>query len=270
MDINLELILVAGGLITGTVWLLDVLWLKKKRLAAVSDQAIDEYSKKEFTEPMWVDLSKSFFPVFIVVLLLRGFVFEPFRIPSSSMLPTLEEQDLILVSKFSYGLRLPLIHSKFLDNDEPERGDVIVFRYPKDPSINYIKRVVGVPGDEVVYINKQLYINKHLYKKTSEGVYEPGPGGPIPEVAIRYTENTGERTYDVLLTEGRTSGDWSTHVPDGKYLVLGDNRDNSNDSRYWGFVPEENLVGRASYIWMNLNITSWPDKLSRIGIAIND
>lgn len=262
MDINLELILVLGTLLSGVIWLLDWAWLKKWRAKSADDG-------ERVKEPWYVEYAKSFFPVFLAVLLVRGFIFEPFRIPSSSMLPTLEVNDLILVNKFSYGLRLPLVHYRFFSTGHPESGDVMVFRYPNDPSINYIKRVIGTPGDRVGYFNKRVYINGELLPLTEQGVYEPGPGGPTAATAIRYREQMGDQQHDILWTQGRLSGDFETTVPEGKYLVLGDNRDNSNDSRYWGYVPEENLVGRASYIWMNLNVAEWPGKLARIGTSIN-
>jgi signal peptidase I len=217
-------------------------------------------------QPWWLDWTAGLFPVIVVVFLLRSFLFEPFKIPSGSMIPTLLVNDLILVNKFHYGVRLPVINLKVLDNHSPQRGDVMVFRYPPKPSLDYIKRVVGIPGDEVAYLNKQLTING-----------QPLPKTPLPEFfdadEMRYSkqfqEVSGNKTYRLLnndqrpaFVDGATDFPFKDNcrysnegvvckVPEGHYFMMGDNRDNSLDSRYWGFVPEANIVGKAFFIWMH-------------------
>jgi len=262
MDINFPLVLVVLTFATGVVWLADKLFLRKRRLAAADagnpDSDDPKEAGKESSEPWLVDVSRSFFPVLVVVLVLRSFLVEPFQIPSGSMLPTLEVGDFILVNKYAYGLRLPVAGTKILEVDDPERGDVMVFRYPKDGSTNYIKRVVGLPGDRIRYRDKQLFIN----------------GEPVPREFVarlppveRWREQLGSVEHDIYLTMGRVSGsgegEWV--VPDGHYFVMGDNRDNSNDSRYWGMVPDKLVVGKAFAIWMHWkSLTSLPS-FDRVG-----
>ncbi|MGO1233165.1 MAG: signal peptidase I [Marinobacter sp.] len=261
MDINFPLVLVVLTFATGVVWLADKLFLRKRRLAAAdaeSPGSDDSKEGKESSEPWLVDVSRSFFPVLAVVLVLRSFLVEPFQIPSGSMLPTLEVGDFILVNKYAYGLRLPVAGTKILEVDDPERGDVMVFHYPEDGSTNYIKRVVGLPGDRLRYRDKQLFIN----------------GEPVPREFVarlppveRWREQLGDVEHDIYLTMGRVSGsgegEWV--VPDGHYFVMGDNRDNSNDSRYWGMVPDKLVVGKAFAIWMHWkSLTSLPS-FDRVG-----
>jgi len=255
MNIDFALVLVVGAGITGIIWLIDHLWFAKNR-------ANEGFSNEEAKEPLLVEYAKFLFPVFLVVLLLRGFVAEPFRIPSGSMLPTLEIGDFILVNKFSYGLRLPVANKKVINIADPERGDVIVFRYPENPSIDYIKRVVGVPGDKVAYYNKVLYINDKPAKQQPDGQY----------MVDFYQFNQFDEQYDdirhkILVNRMLPAADFVLTVPEHKYFVMGDNRDNSRDSRFWGFVPEENLVGKAFLIWMNWRWGEWP-QLVRVGTVI--
>ena len=241
--------------VTGLVCLVDLLWLRKKRA-------------EEAKEPWWVEYSVSFFPVILIVFLLRSFLFEPFKIPSGSMIPTLLIGDFILVNKYAYGIRLPVINRKILDIANPERGDVMVFRYPDDPSLDYIKRVVGLPGDRVEYQGKRVSINGQLLPVRQIDDYL---SRERMQFSRRYVETVGTREHEILLDEDsppfmaqsrsfphagnciyNTSGQTCT-VPPAHYFVMGDNRDNSSDSRVWGFVPDENIVGKAFFIWLNLN-----------------
>lgn len=256
MDIDFPLVLVVLTFASGLIWLADILFFRKRRLAASpADVASDGDEPKE---PYLVDLSRSFFPVLAIVLVLRSFLVEPFQIPSGSMLPTLEVGDFILVNKYAYGLRLPVAGTKVLDIGDPERGDVMVFRYPVDRETNYIKRVVGLPGDTVRYRDKQLFINDQLIE--SEFVVR------LPPVEVR-KEDLGTVEHDIFHTMGRSGapgeGEWQ--IPEGEYFMMGDNRDNSNDSRYWGTVPDELIVGKAFAIWMHwTSITSLPS-FKRVG-----
>lgn len=209
-----------------------------------------------------VEYSRSFFPVLLFVLIIRSFVFEPFRIPSGSMMPTLLQGDFIFVKKYSYGLRLPVTETKILETGEPERGDVIVFRLPQEPSINYIKRVVGLPGDEVRYERHRLYINGE--QVPLERRQEAGAPDSL------YVEKLGEREHDILITDvDSLRGDGNYRVPEGEYFVMGDNRTNSNDSRFLETttIPEKYLVGEAVMIWMHMDGLSWP-RWERIGNKI--
>ncbi len=274
MHFDLELILVLGSLLTGLVWLADVLWLRRQRLAAApaaegaAGGAGTAAAAGTMPEPWWVEYSRSFFPVLFVVLVLRSFIAEPFRIPSGSMMPTLLVGDFILVNKFSYGLRLPVLHTKVLDLGEPKRGDVVVFRYPRDPSMDYIKRIIGLPGDRVAYFKKQLTINGKPVPQRLLGPYTGG--GPYADAnQLLLEEDLPEVKHDILINPIRPTVEGEYVVPPGHYFVMGDNRDNSNDSRYWGFVPEENLVGKAMFIWMNWDFAHGAFDFSRIGRGIH-
>ena len=275
MHFDLELILVLGSLLTGLVWLADVLWLRRQRLAAApaaegaaSGTGMAPPAAETRREPWWVEYSRSFFPVLFVVLVLRSFIAEPFRIPSGSMMPTLLVGDFILVNKFTYGLRLPVLHTKVLDLGEPRRGDVVVFRFPRDPSMDYIKRIIGLPGDRVTYVNKQLTINGQPVPQRFIGPY--AGGGPYADASQLLLEEDllGVR-HNILIDPVRRTMEGEYVVPPGHYFVMGDNRDNSNDSRYWGFVPEENLVGKAMFIWMNWDFAHGSFDFGRIGRGIH-
>ncbi|GAA5079514.1 signal peptidase I [Lysobacter panacisoli] len=244
-----EIALVVLTLVTGLVWLLDKLVLAKRR--AASQGLLDDGK-----EPAIVDYSKAFFPVLAVVLILRSFVAEPFRIPSNSMMPTLLTGDFILVNKFTYGLRLPINNHKVVALGVPKRGDVVVFRPPHHPDQDWIKRVVGLPGDRVGYHDNQVTVNGQVLGYTQVGVYQGKGNGTEMTGAEELRENLLGREHNVLerinspfLDQGE--GDWI--VPPGHYFVMGDNRDNSEDSRYWGFLPEANLRGKAFLIWMNFD-----------------
>ena len=241
--------------VTGLVWVLDKYYLRNRR-------------PKDGKEPWWVEYSVSFFPVILVVFLLRSFLVEPFKIPSGSMIPTLQIGDFILVNKFTYGIRIPVINVKVIELGGPRRGDVMVFRFPDDPSLDYIKRVVGLPGDRIEYRGKRLTIN----------------GRPVPvrqiedylsrermQYSRRFLETLNGVEHEILIDEDAPAGiplsrvfpmadncnyntsGFACRVPAGHYFVMGDNRDNSSDSRVWGFVPDSNIVGRAFFIWLNLS-----------------
>ena len=252
---NFALFLLILLLVTGAVWAIEAAFLRRRRGAKAK-------------QPWWVEYSVSFFPVILIVFLLRSFLVEPFKIPSSSMVPTLLVGDFILVNKYTYGIRLPVANRKLIGLGNPERGDVMVFRFPEDPSLDYIKRVVGIPGDRIEYRNKRLSIN--------------GAAVPLRQVddylskermqfSRRFVETLNGAEHEILLDEdapaammpGRAfpfagncnynSSGLACTVPPGHYFMMGDNRDNSSDSRVWGFVPDENIVGKAFFIWLNLN-----------------
>ncbi len=245
-NLNFPLILVIATAVTGVIWLIDALAFAPKRVSGARGG--------EAREPLLVEYARSFFPVLFIVLFLRSFVFEPFRIPSGSMIPTLLVGDFILVSKYSYGLRLPVLNKKVLETGEPERGDVAVFRYPRDPSKDYIKRVIGLPGDTVTFQNKRLSINGELVEFSGGESYVYTAEDDTEVNAELFQSDLGAEPHDLLIDPARRfamNKEWE--VPEGHYFMVGDNRDHSNDSRYWGFVPEENLVGRATRIWMHWN-----------------
>lgn len=239
---DFALILVIATAVTGVVWLVDAVFFSRSRQALSG-------GGEPAREPVLVEYSKSFFPILLLVLLLRSFLFEPFRIPSGSMMPTLLQGDFIFVNKFAYGLRLPVINSKIFEIGEPERGDVVVFRLPSDPSINYIKRVVGLPGDVVDYdeASKRLTINGELVPLELLGQYSDDARFELGR------EELGKHDHELLLTYRRHSIGGRFEVPADHYFVMGDNRDDSRDSRFPGveYIPEYRLVGKAVRIWMN-------------------
>lgn len=263
MNIDFSLVLAIIILVSGSIWAIDAWFFAARRKEQSNIKDMD--SKQERNEPAWVEFSRFIFPVVLIVFLLRGFIAEPFRIPSGSMLPTLEIGDFILVSKFSYGVRLPVINKKIVDLGIPERGDVIVFRYPENPSIDYIKRVIGVPGDEIGYYNKVLYINGKQAAQQPEGDY---PFGYYHFKKLKETLPNPELKHNILLTDANPASDFVLVVPPKSYFVMGDNRDNSRDSRFWGFVPDDNLIGRAFFVWMSWEWGHWP-KWHRLGNVIH-
>ncbi len=256
---NFELLLVVITGITGVIALVDrLVWAPRRAQAAVTEKV-----------PVIVDYSRSLFPVFLIVLVLRSFVAEPFRIPSGSMYPTLEIGDFILVSKFSYGIKLPVSQQKLIDIGEPKRGDVIVFKYPQNPDLDYIKRVVGLPGDTIQYIDKHLIINGKPVPMRFKGVYHGEGSGKMMDGAKVYEECLPEegKCHEILLDDETRPGKsllTPIKVPPGHYFMMGDNRDHSNDSRYWGFVPERNLKGRAVLIWMNWDGTVHFNRIGKV------
>ena len=242
-NLDFALIIVVLTALAGIIWLFDSLFLRSGRVAKVA-------RGEQVREPVAVEYAKSFFPILLIVLVIRSFLFEPFRIPSASMTPTLLTGDFIFVNKFAYGLRLPVINTKIVELGEPQRGDVVVFRLPLDPRVNYVKRVVGLPGDVVEYhtANKRITINGEPISIEMAGPYKEESGTELG------WEQLGEHRHRVLLTRGAPLGPGGKYmVPQGHYFVMGDHRDNSQDGRYEqvGFVPEGNLVGRATGVWMN-------------------
>jgi len=260
MPIDFSLMLVLGTALCGVVWGLDT-WLWRSRREAEAE-SVDAAVK----EPVLVEYARSFFPVLLIVLVVRSFMFEPFRIPSGSMVPTLLVGDFIFVNKFTYGLRLPVLNQKVWEVGQPGRGDVVVFRLPADPSINYIKRLVGLPGDTVTYRNRRLFINGEIVASDPKGKYD-GEGQPG---ALLYNETLGDIEHNILLMPGQRSLEGTFVVPAGHYFMMGDNRDNSKDSRYRGvgIIPDRNIVGKAVRIWMNWSFPEMP-RWSRIGHKID-
>jgi signal peptidase I len=259
LDFALILVVATGA--TGLIWLFDLVLLKRRRLARAA-------AGEPARESIVVEYARSFFPVLLLVLLLRSFLFEPFRIPSASMMPTLLEGDFIFVNKYTYGLRLPVLNSKIVEIGEPERGDVVVFRLPSEPSVNYIKRVVGLPGDVVEYDPREKRIAINGERVDIELVGEHFD-------RIQYDvgrEMLGEHDHEVMLARHSQSLGGRYVVPEGHYFMMGDNRDNSKDSRYEGveFIPEDHLVGRAVRIWLSWRAPSeGGPRWSRIGQGID-
>jgi signal peptidase I len=292
---DFSLLLFLLTLVTFAYWLAERLYFQPRREAAAAaleqqdavrraelsrqgiaqvDGDLAEAKGKLLMQPWWLDWTAGLFPVILIVFLLRSFLFEPFKIPSGSMLPTLESGDLILVQKFSYGVRLPVVDKKLIATGEPARGDVVVFRYPPDPRIDYIKRVIGLPGDEVAWLNKKLTINGKAVEAATLPDYFDEEGRLYTQ---QLRENLAGVEHRILLRSDRppfvpgaeqfphrdacnySAEGVTCKVPAGHYFVMGDNRDNSVDSRYWGFVPDRNLKGRAFFVWMNFG------NLGRIG-----
>ncbi|MEC9340168.1 MAG: signal peptidase I [Pseudomonadota bacterium] len=264
MNVDFATALFLATVFTGGVWLIDHLFFAAERRAR---RQVGGASKvpEPAGDPILVEYCKAFFPVILVVFLLRSFLAEPFRIPSGSMIPTLEVGDFILVNKFAYGIRLPVINHKVIDLGAPRRGDVVVFRYPPDPGVDYIKRVVGLPGDRIGYYDKVLYINGKPVPM--ERLEERSPEGEPRQVV--FSETLDGNAHRVQWIIGRPSPEGEIEVPEGQYFVLGDNRDNSRDSRVWGFVPDENLVGKAFIIWMSWNSERTWINFGRIGDIIH-
>ncbi len=262
---DFALILVVATALSGLIWGLDVAVLRPRRLATDPSGA-GAAAADGAREPVVVEYARSFFPILLAVLLIRSFLFEPFRIPSASMMPTLLVGDFIFVNKYTYGLRLPVLNNEILDLGSPERGDVVVFRLPSDPSTNYIKRLVGLPGDSITYLNNQVFVNRQPVPVAITGPYtgEDQPG------SILGSEQLGGHEHAVLFMPGRGSLEGTFIVPEGHYFMMGDNRDNSRDSRYdgVGMIPDGNIVGKAVRIWMNWDIPHMP-RWQRIGSAIN-
>ncbi|APZ43317.1 signal peptidase I [Acidihalobacter ferrooxydans] len=281
MSFDLELALIIAVFVTGLIWLADALWARpQRRRRAAEAQQLGETQENAYREPWFVDYSRSFFPVLLAVLILRSFVAEPFRIPSGSMMPTLLVGDFILVNKFDYGLRLPLLRTKIVPIGEPHRGDVVVFHYPekealkycsKNPACilaggqqqvvhsageDYIKRLIGLPGDHICFKGNDLIINGKPVKKTYDGIYKGEGPNHLMQGAQIWTEDLPRRDgsvfkHKILIMPGVPVPSGCVTVPAKHYFMMGDNRDDSFDSRFWGFVPARDLVGKAFIIWMN-------------------
>ena len=263
MNINFPLILVCLTLVSGIIALIDKLFFEKRR----------KKTNKEIS--IIADYARSLFPVFLIVLIIRSFIVQPFRVPTGSLEPTVQPGDFILVNQFSYGLRLPVLHTKILKIGEPHRGDIVVFRYPAYPSVDYVKRVIGLPGDHIVYKNKVLTINgkKMNQKFLRNGIdFEPAQGNmPIQHIPVQIKQeqlNGITHLIQVRQHGSPEAGNYSFVVPKGDYFMMGDNRDNSADSRFWGFVPEKNLIGKAFLVWMSWNGDKHRIEWSRIGTIL--
>ena len=286
IDFDFAALLVALTAFTGIVWGIDRWFFagnRARRAAALeaggagSPEERKALVDRAIREPVLGEYCRSFFPVILAVLVIRSFLAEPFRIPSSSMMPTLLIGDFILVNKFAYGLRLPVTNHKIVSFGEPERGDVIVFRYPGDSpndpdrGTDFIKRVVGVPGDTITYRNKVVYVNGEAQAQQDLGTYVgSGSGADMSGNALRVEDLSGVKHRILVRRDDGFQGmrEGSFQVPEGAYFVLGDNRDNSRDSRYWGVVPEQNLVGKAFLIWMNFDNKTAEFELGRVGDLI--
>ena len=261
MSINFPLILVIATFVTGLIWVLDHFLLRPKRLAALEEAGEVEEAEQEkiLKEPVLVEYSISFFPVLAIVLVLRSFLFEPFQIPTGSMIPTLHVGDFILVNKFNYGIRLPVIGTKIFEVDEPKNGDVMVFIPPHQDDY-FIKRVIGIPGDRVRYQDKTLYINGE--KQVQTFVAQIPPVNPR---FLQYTEKLGDVEHLIQRNPYRETRVEEWVIPEGHYFMMGDNRDQSSDSRYWGLASEDNIVGQAVAVWLHKKPGLRLPELSRNG-----
>ena len=269
---DFALIMFVALLTTGVIWAADhFIWAPMRGRAAAALQKAGEPEatvNKASHEPLIVEYARAFFPVILFVFLLRSFLVEPFRIPSGSMMRGLLAGDFILVNKYPYGLRLPVINRKVVDLSAPKRGDVMVFRFPGDLSVNYIKRVIGLPGDHIVYRDKKLFINNQRMSQTPVGDYTYTESGDHMIFARIFREQIDGIEHDILHGEGQNPGALEFSVPEGHYFAMGDNRDRSNDSRYWGMVPEANVVGRAFLIWFSWDTVKGGVSWNRIGSSI--
>ena len=273
MNFNFALLLTVLVAVSGLIAIYDIIFLAPKRkLAAERLGAQGKTDASTITNamklPLLSEYARSFFPILLIVLLLRSFIAEPFRIPSGSLEPTLLVGDFILVNKFNYGLRLPVLHTKVFKMNEPKIGDIVVFRWPPDPSVDYIKRFVAGPGDHIQYTNKILYINGKQQPQTHVSYATDSDGqGSVWKVEKRQEILNGIQ-HDIFVRPDIAGRSYDFIVPNGEYFAMGDNRDDSSDSRYWGFVPEANILGRAMAIWMSWDGNTDSVRWKRIGHAV--
>jgi signal peptidase I len=264
---DFSLFLFVTVVVTGAYWLAEQLYFKPRRVACAK-LLPESGGNLAMQQPWWLDWTAGLFPLLCVIFLLRSFLFEPFKVPTGSMIPSVAIGDMMLVNKFKYGLRLPVLNTKVFDVSSPQRGDIMVFRFPPKPSQNYVKRVIGLPGDEISYLNKVLTINGQILTKTPQKDYLDADTMAISK---QFEEIIGDKKHLLLNEDNRpayvagaaefpnreqckyTIEGVRCTVPAGHYFMMGDNRDNSLDSRYWGFVPEANIVGKAGFVWMNFS-----------------
>lgn len=258
MSFNFELILFYATVISGVIALFDIIFLAPRRRQHHQEKM-----------PLIIDYARSFFPILLIVFLLRSFLYEPFRIPSGSLEPTLLTGDFILVNKFDYGIRLPVIHNKLFGKAEPQRGDIMIFRWPPNPSYDFIKRVIGIPGDHISYINKELTINgKKIPQEFLANTLTKNESGEEWKAEEKQEDLLGIK-HKIYVDPSKASRDFTDIVvPSGMYFVMGDNRDDSADSRFWGFVPEENIVGKAVLTWMSWDKNDYRIRFNRIGSLV--
>lgn len=273
MNFNFELILFYATIACGVIALIDLILWAPRRKEQYAQIAKNVENPPEQKLPIIIDYARSFFPVLLAVFLLRSFLYEPFRIPSGSLEPTLQIGDFILVNKYKYGIRLPVIHKTVYKTGVPQRGDIMVFRWPGNPSLNFIKRVIGVPGDKVSYVNKIIYINgKEMPQEYDKAAIAVDENGNVSDVIQRTEELSGVK-HAIFQVMTDVSADFhDIVVPEGMYFVMGDNRDMSDDSRFWGFVPDKNIVGKASAVWMSWDsFAPWSEVIRwhRIGTRIH-
>jgi signal peptidase I len=270
---DFSLFLFVTVVVTGLYWLAEQFYFKPKRLASAK-LLTDSLRNLALQQPWWLDWTAGLFPLLSVMFLLRSFLFEPFKVPTGSMIPSIAIGDMMLVNKFQYGVRLPILNTKVVDVSSPQRGDIMVFRFPPKPSQNYVKRVIGLPGDDISYTNKVLTVNGKLLSKIPQ---KDHLDTDTMEMSKQFEEVIGDKKHLLLNEDNRpayvtgaiefpnseqckyTIEGVRCTVPAGHYFMMGDNRDNSLDSRYWGFVPETNIVGKATFVWMNFS------RPSRIG-----
>lgn len=277
MNIDFPLVLVCAVILTGIISLVDILFLAPRRQVSTGSTGVDT-TLAPTKMPVIAEYARSFFPILLIVLLIRSFLGEPYRIPSGSLLPTLMEGDFILVNKFSYGLRLPITNQTLVNIGNPKRGDIVVFKWPLNPSIDYIKRTIGVPGDHISYVNKILYINGKKMPQTLMGAAVQGDDNGHTWSVVKMQEDLGGVKHDIYIREDAPARDIvDLVVPPHSYFMMGDNRDNSYDSRGWGFVPEANLLGKAILVWLSwngVNAYNWDNlkhilRWERIGMPIH-
>jgi len=263
MNFNILLVILWLTLVSGLIWLVDsLLWARKRALIATED-------KRQIKQPLVVDYAKSLFPIFIIVLVIRAFVFQPYRVPTGSLEPTIMPGDFVFVTQYNYGLHFPVWHWQLLPTTKPKVGQIAVLRWPVNPNENFIKRIVGVPGDTISYVNKVLYINGKEQKQTFvRNTTEKEGSGPTYHAKVMQEDLNGVKHDIYVIPKMAAKNFHNLVVPKGEFFAMGDNRDGSDDSRDWGFVPEKNLVGKGDFIFFSWNTKAHRVRWSRIGTAI--